>query len=52
MVAIDPVSPNLRNTIVPYLDVTLSKPIDPASFDYHAVTVTQDGGSEPRHSRR
>ena len=42
--AIEQITTNPRNTIVQTLDVTLSEPIDPASFDYHAITITQNGG--------
>jgi hypothetical protein len=44
VVAIEPITTNPRNIIVQSLVVTLSEPIDPSSFDYHAVTVTQNGG--------
>ena len=42
--ALATISPNPRNTIVQSLTVTLSEPIDPSSFTYQAVTVTQNGG--------
>lgn len=43
-VTLAPISPNPRNTIVQSLEVTTNVPVDPASFDYHAITVTQNGG--------
>ena len=44
LLSIETITTNPRNIIVPHLDVTLSKAIDPSSFDYHAITVTQNGG--------
>ena len=34
----------LRNTPVQTVDVVLSEPIDPGSFDYHCLSLTVDGG--------
>jgi hypothetical protein len=42
---IDPVVPNPRSTAVSSIDVTFSKPIDAATFDYHALTLTRNGGA-------
>ncbi|HWE97612.1 MAG TPA: CARDB domain-containing protein [Tepidisphaeraceae bacterium] len=37
--------PALRNAAVGSVTVVLSEPIVPSSFDYHALTLTRDGGS-------
>ena len=37
-------NPALRNTPVDSVDVVLSEPIDPASFDYQALSLTLNGG--------
>ena len=37
-------NPILRNTPLATVDVVLSEPIDPRSFDYHAISLTLDGG--------
>ncbi len=42
--AIAAVSPNPRSTPVGSIDVTFSKAIDPTTFDYHALTLTRNGG--------
>jgi hypothetical protein len=41
---LEPISTNPRNIVVRTLDVTFSQPIDPTTFDYHAVTLSRDGG--------
>ena len=41
--AIQQLTATTRNTIVASLIVTVSKPIDPASFDSSALSVTKDG---------
>ncbi len=38
-------SPALRNTPVDAVDVVLSEPINPATFNYQALSLTLDGGS-------
>ena len=38
-------NPALRNTPVDSVDVVLSEPIDPASFNYQALSLTLNGGS-------
>ena len=43
--SITPVSPNPRNVPVTTVDVTFSKAINPATFDYHALTLTFNGGA-------
>jgi hypothetical protein len=42
--ALQQLATNPRNIVVPSLDVTFSEPIDPATLDYHDVTLTRDGG--------
>jgi hypothetical protein len=42
--ALQQVTTNPRNIVVQSLDVTFAGPIDPTTFDYHAVTLTRDGG--------
>jgi RHS repeat-associated protein len=37
-------NPSLRNTPVDTVDVVLSEPIEPGSFDYQALSLTLDGG--------
>ena len=37
-------NPTLRNTPVDTVDVVLSEPIDPSSFDYNALSLTLGGG--------
>jgi hypothetical protein len=37
--------PSLRNTPVDSVDVVLSEPINSASFNYQALSLTRDGGS-------
>jgi len=37
-------TPSLRNTPVQTIDVVLSEPMDPPLFDYHALSLTLDGG--------
>ncbi|MDB6056328.1 MAG: hypothetical protein JWO95_172, partial [Verrucomicrobiales bacterium] len=44
IVALQQLATNPRNIVVQSLDVTFSQPIDPTTFDYHAVTLTRDGG--------
>src|SRR5260370_39733801 len=46
VVSIEAITKNPRNTIMPHLDVTVSEPLDPASFDSRAVTGTQNGGPQ------
>ncbi len=38
-------NPTLRNTPVDSVDVVLSEPINPASFNYQALSLTLNGGS-------
>ncbi len=38
-------NPALRNTAVDSVDVVLSEPINPASFNYQALSLTLNGGS-------
>ncbi len=38
------VSPNPRNTSVQTEDVSFSMPIDPTTFDFHALTLSRNGG--------
>jgi hypothetical protein len=42
--ALEPINTNPRNIVVPSLNITFSEPIDPATFDYHAITLTRNGG--------
>ncbi len=42
--ALEPITTNPRNIVVRTLNVTFSEPIAPASLDYHAVTLTLNGG--------
>jgi hypothetical protein len=42
--ALEPVTTNPRNIVVPNLTVTFSEPINPATFDYNNVTLTLNGG--------
>ena len=37
-------APTMRNTPVGTVDVVLSEPIEPGSFDYQALSLTLDGG--------
>ncbi|HWD17882.1 MAG TPA: CARDB domain-containing protein [Verrucomicrobiae bacterium] len=41
--SIDAVTPNTRNTPVTALNVTFDKPLNAATFDYHDLTLTQNG---------
>ena len=41
---LQPIATNPRNIVVQNLDVTFSEPIDPATFDYNALTLTLNGG--------
>jgi hypothetical protein len=45
ILSVGPVIPSQRTTPVLSVDVTFDKPIDPATFDYHDVTLTRDGGA-------
>ncbi len=42
--SLDAISPNLRNTPVTSVNVTFSKPINPATFDDQAISLTLNGG--------
>ncbi|MCY2967287.1 MAG: Ig-like domain-containing protein, partial [Planctomycetota bacterium] len=42
--SITPVTPGLRNTSIASIDVTFSRAIDPATFDWRDVMLTLDGG--------
>ncbi len=42
--SISAISPNPRNTPVPSVTVNFSKAINAATFDYHALTLTLNGG--------
>lgn len=42
--AIEQIATDPRSIAVQTLDVTLSEPIDPATFDWHDVTLTRNGG--------
>ncbi len=42
---IEQLTTNPRNIVVQSLDVTFTGPIDPATFDYHDLTLTRDGGA-------
>jgi hypothetical protein len=42
--AIEPLATNPRNIVVLSLDVTLSEPIRPATFDYRDLTLTRNDG--------
>ncbi|HEX5400652.1 MAG TPA: Ig-like domain-containing protein [Verrucomicrobiae bacterium] len=42
---LDAVSPNPRNFPVPSVNVTFSRAINPATFDYHALSLTRNGGA-------
>jgi hypothetical protein len=44
IVALEQLATNPRNIVVQSLNVTFAQPIDPATFDYHAVTLTLNGG--------
>jgi hypothetical protein len=44
VVQVGPVLPDPRSTLVASVDVVLSKPIDPTTFDYHVLTLTRNGG--------
>jgi hypothetical protein len=44
LTAIEQIATDPRNIAVQTLDVTLSEPIDPATFDWHDVTLTRNGG--------
>jgi hypothetical protein len=41
---IEQLATNPRNIVVQSLDVTFTGPIEPATFDYHDVTLTRNGG--------
>ena len=43
--ALQQLATNPRNIVVRSLDVTFAQPIDPATFDYHDLTLTRNGGS-------
>ncbi|MCY2986427.1 MAG: FG-GAP-like repeat-containing protein [Planctomycetota bacterium] len=45
LTGVEHLATNPRNTVVMKLDVSFSEPIDPATFDWHAVTLTRNGGS-------
>ena len=42
---LQPITTNPRNIVVPSLNVTFSEPIDPVTFDYNALSLTLNGGS-------
>ena len=42
---LQPVNQSPRSIIVPSLDVTFSKPIDPTTFDWHAISFSKVGGT-------
>ena len=44
VVSVGATTPSLTNMPVQTVDVVLSEPINPASFDYHALTLTLNGG--------
>src|SRR6201999_4021970 len=43
--ALEQLATNPRNIVVQSLNVTFSGPINPATFDYHDLTLTRDGGA-------
>ncbi|MFM7077457.1 MAG: Ig-like domain-containing protein, partial [Planctomycetaceae bacterium] len=45
ILGLGPVTPAVRDAVVPSVDVTFSEPIDPATFDWHDVVLTRDGGA-------
>jgi len=45
IVALEQLATNPRNIVVQSLNVTFAQPIDPATFDYHDVTLTHDNGT-------
>ena len=45
VVTVGPVSPNLRNTATDSVDVVFDEAINPATFDYHDLSLTLNGGS-------
>jgi hypothetical protein len=45
IIQVTDVQPNPRGTPVETIDVVLSKPVNLATFDYHRLTLTRDGGS-------
>ena len=42
--SIGPVAPDPRNAPLPSLTVAFTEPVDPASFDWHDLTLTRNGG--------
>jgi hypothetical protein len=42
--ALDAISPNPRNVPITSVNVTFSKAVNPAAFDYHALSLTLNGG--------